>query len=153
MGSVCCGVCWKSSVWMMILVWGQVWGWHDGGAQNSGVILILGLCAVRLYQAPKGKAVGFNPGGKHQGLVPCITRVVGSQGCGQLMVGAAWQEWDHPLQCCKKRRKKKGKNWRKMQIFFKFRSKQGLCLLPLCLLGFTLCFPTPPLLKNKPGAR
>lgn len=61
----------------------QVWGWDAGGAENSGVILVLGLCPVRSCQAGKGKATGFNPGRKHQDLVPCTNKVGGSQGCGQ----------------------------------------------------------------------
>lgn len=149
MGSVCCCVCWKSSVWMMILVQctsspvrEQVWGWSAGGAENSGVTLILGLYPVRLYLAGKGKAVGFNPGRKHQDLVPCINKVVRSQG----VVGAALQEWDHPLQCCEKR-EEKGETGGKCRFPSSLGPNRGYAcsLLPLCLLGFALHLPTPSL--------
>lgn len=157
MGSVCWCVCWKSSVWMLILVQctssplrEQVWGWCAAEAENSGVILILGLYPVRLCPAGKRKAVGFNAGRKHQDLVPCINRVVGRQGCG----GSSTAGMGSPLQCCKvcEKKGKKRRNWRKMQISFRFGSKQRLCLLPAPSVPAGLCPPpsNPFTVKNKP---
>lgn len=132
----------------------QVWGWDAGGAENSGVILVLGLCPVRSCQAGKGKATGFNPGRKRFGSLH-------QQGGGksgvwsvELMVGAAVQEWDHPLQCHREKRGKKGETGGKCRFPLGLGPSTGCAcsLLPPCLLGFALRFPAPSLLKNKPGA-
>lgn len=152
MGSVCWCVCWKSSVWMLILVQctssplrEQVWGWCATEAENSGVILILGLYPVRLCPAGKMKAVGFNAGRKHQDLVPCINRVVGRQGCG----GGSTAGMGSPLQCCKvcEKREKKGETGGKCRFPSGLGPSRGCAcsLLPLCLLGFALHLPTPSL--------
>lgn len=131
MGSVCCGVCWKSSVWMMILVWEQVWGWHDGGAEKSGVILILGLCAVRLYQAPKGKAVGFNPEEKTSGFGSLHHQGGGKPGVWPVDGGSSMAGMGSPTAVLQEKKEKKGKTGRKSRFYLSLGPSRG-CACSLC---------------------